>query len=143
MIAQMPEQELIIAQLLLTEDFTFYKTGTRYFGGWNLESDYDYFTPHTCEVVRFLFDREFKDTNTYLIPNLNSTTMRHESGVDVILISKEYADSYRGARDLLKQIPFFQYLPKTERNWWWSEIFTRVAQEKHVYASFTDGVHAG
>jgi hypothetical protein len=46
--------------LLSESSYRFHLTGSRVFGGYNKESDWDYFCKHTMEVQHFLAENGFK-----------------------------------------------------------------------------------
>lgn len=107
---QSPQQ--ITLQHLATSQYDFYLTGSRHFGGWCTDSDWDFFADGSSAPIRsFLaqmkFEREVNEDNPYLGDPFNCEVWYHGTGIHVqlvdvdrkqatqMIITKYFGDVYR------------------------------------------------
>lgn len=115
---------------LANAKYTFYPTGSRYFGGATNESDWDFYAEDTNEVRAFLIDVGFVELpfnlmlDEYNDPNI-CAVFRHSQHVDVQLT--RYLDERRRAHAIMKTPDahcIYLILNKQQRHDLWRLIYS-------------------
>lgn len=73
---------LVLAQT----ELSFYPCGSRFFGGFRSDSDYDFFAPDAAEYRDFLQARGFRSGNLEDYFDVNTRSTWHREDVTVILV---------------------------------------------------------
>lgn len=125
MIVQPRHKDSLIGKMENSE-FVFYLTGSRFFGGFNPASDWDYFAEDSPEIRKFLYSLGFQEDDNIMNQYDDSTivTVLFRNDVQVQLVQnvllKEAAQTFLSTYALMKSTP------KEARKYLWNMAISWV-----------------
>lgn len=120
-----------VVSMMEESDYTFYLTGSRFFGGSNSKSDWDYFVEDSKEVRKFL-----ENTGFWMMDKEDSTTTHYGDASMVALYSRNdihiqvVKDAYlkHRAQAFLTRHANMKSVPKICRRHLWNMALNHVSE---------------
>lgn len=104
----------------------FYLTGSRYFGGWNNESDWDFFVESSPDAISWLIKNNFeldlessdyRDNNTLAVYKHKKWDIHIQVSQDAALKAQVQSAIYE------KFLTTYRNMSKNTRNFFWEDMF--------------------